>query len=427
MMVGLNSFAITMEIYLVGGAVRDKLLGLPVKDRDWMIVGATPEDLLAQGYQQVGKDFPVFLNPETKEEYALARTERKSGSGYTGFICDFSPHIRLEEDLIRRDLTINAIAQSADGKYHDPFGGIEDLNRRILRHISPAFAEDPLRVLRVARFAARFHHLGFTIAKETLALMQNLTEQGELEHLTTERIWLETEKALTEKNPEIYFDTLRKVGALKVLFPELDALHGVPNPAKHHPEIDSFIHTMMVLQQAVLLTENTDMNKSAVRFAALCHDLGKALTPQDILPHHYGHEKKGVQQVRHLCNRLKVPTYYKELAELTCEYHTHSHKALELRAETIIKLFNTFDVWRKPQRFKEFLTACQADSRGRLGFEQVSYPQKAYLWTLYETAKQVNIQQIIDAGFEKQGIRDELMKRRVQVVKAKIDEASPQF
>ncbi|WP_273381940.1 multifunctional CCA addition/repair protein [Actinobacillus porcinus] len=416
-----------MEIYLVGGAVRDKLLGLPVKDRDWMIVGATPEDLLAQGYQQVGKDFPVFLNPETKEEYALARTERKSGSGYTGFICDFSPHIRLEEDLIRRDLTINAIAQSADGKYHDPFGGIEDLNRRILRHISPAFAEDPLRVLRVARFAARFHHLGFTIAKETLTLMQNLTEQGELEHLTTERIWLETEKALTEKNPEIYFDTLRKVGALKVLFPELDALHGVPNPAKHHPEIDSFIHTMMVLQQAVLLTENTDMNKSAVRFAALCHDLGKALTPQDILPHHYGHEKKGVQQVRHLCNRLKVPTYYKELAELTCEYHTHSHNALELRAETIIKLFNTFDVWRKPQRFKEFLTACQADSRGRLGFEQVSYPQKAYLWALYETAKEVNIQQIIDAGFEKQGIRDELMKRRVQVVKAKIDEASPQF
>lgn len=416
-----------MEIYLVGGAVRDKLLGLPVKDRDWMIVGATPEDLLTQGYQQVGKDFPVFLNPETKEEYALARTERKSGSGYTGFICDFSPHIRLEEDLIRRDLTINAIAQSADGKYHDPFGGIEDLNRRILRHISPAFAEDPLRVLRVARFAARFHHLCFTIAKETLALMRNLTEQGELEHLTTERIWLETEKALTEKNPEIYFDTLRKVGALKVLFPELDALHGVPNPAKHHPEIDSFIHTMMVLQQAVLLTENTDMNKSAVRFAALCHDLGKALTPQDILPHHYGHEKKGVQQIRHLCNRLKVPTYYKELAELTCEYHTHSHKALELRAETIIKLFNTFDVWRKPQRFKEFLTACQADSRGRLGFEQVSYPQKAYLWTLYETAKQVNIQQIIDAGFEKQGIRDELMKRRVQVVKAKIDEASPQF
>lgn len=416
-----------MKIYLVGGAVRDKLLGLPVKDQDWVVVGATPEQLLNQGYQQVGKDFPVFLNPETKEEYALARTERKSGSGYTGFICDFSPNIPLEDDLIRRDLTINAIAQDTDGKLHDPYGGIQDLNHRILRHISPAFAEDPLRVLRVARFAARFHHLGFTIANETLVLMRKLTEQGELEHLTTERIWLETEKALTEQNPEIYFDTLRKVGALKVLFPELDALYGIPNPAKHHPEIDSFVHTMMVLQQAVLLTENTAMNKSAVRFAAICHDLGKALTPNDILPHHYGHEKKGVQPVRKLCNRLKVPTYYKELAELTCEYHTHAHKAFELRADTIIKLFNTFDVWRKPQRFLEFLTACMADTRGRLGFEQVNYPQKDYLWMLYQVAIQVDIQQIILDGFEKQGIRDELMTRRILAIKTKIDEIRPQF
>ena len=416
-----------MEIYLVGGAVREQLLGLPVKDRDWLVVGAKPEELLAQGYQQVGKDFPVFLNPQTKEEYALARTERKSGSGYTGFICDFSPNIRLEEDLIRRDLTINAIAQSADGKLHDPYGGISDLNDRTLRHISPAFAEDPLRVLRVARFAARFHHLGFHIAPETLGLMQQLAEQGELAHLTAERVWLETEKALNEPNPEVYFETLRQTGALKVLFPELDALYGIPNPAEHHPEIDSFVHTMMVLQQAVQLTQNTEMNPSAVRFAALCHDLGKGQTPANILPHHYGHEKKGVQLTRNLNNRLKVPNYDKELAVLTCEYHTHAHKAFELRAKTVIELFNHFDAWRKPMRFLEFLTVCMADSRGRLGFEQRDYPQKAYLWTLYQTAKTVDVQQVINDGFEKQGIRDELMKRRVRAVQQKIAEIRPHF
>ena len=416
-----------MKIYLVGGAVRDQLLGLSVKDRDWLVVGATPEQLLAQGYQQVGKDFPVFLNPTTKEEYALARTERKSGLGYTGFICDFSPDIRLEEDLIRRDLTINAIAQDEQGALHDPYGGIADINHRTLRHISPAFAEDPLRVLRVARFAARFHHLGFTIADETLALMQQLTEQGELQHLTAERIWLETAKALTEKNPEIFFETLRQIGALSILMPEIAALYGVPNPAQHHPEIDSFIHTMLVLQQAVLLTENTELNATAVRFAAICHDLGKSLTPQAQLPSHYGHEKTGVQLVRHLSNRLKVPNYDKELAELSCAYHTHVHKAFELRPDTIMKLFNTFDVWRKPQRFLEFLTVCMADSRGRTGFEQRAYPQKEYLWQLYQTAQQVDVQQVINDGFEKQGIRDELMKRRITTVKAKITEIRPHF
>ena len=406
------------HVYLVGGAVRDQLLNLPVKDRDWVIVGATPQALLDLGYQQVGKDFPVFLHPQSKEEYALARTERKSGQGYTGFICDFSADITLEQDLIRRDLTINAIAQDLQGNLYDPYHGADDLQQRILRHVSPAFVEDPLRVLRVARFAARYHHLGFTIAPETLQLMQTLTQQGELQHLTAERVWAETEKALNEKNPEIYFETLRQVGALAVLFPELDALYGVPNPAKYHPEIDSFIHTMLVLQQAVKLTENTNLNKSAVRFAAICHDLGKALTPKENWPSHHDHEKAGIKPTRLLCKRLRVPNYIQELSELTCEYHTHVHKALELRPETVVKLFNTFDVWRKPQRFEEFLLVCLSDTRGRTGFENKEYPQIDYLKALYQAALAVDVQQVIADGFEKQGIRDELTRRRIAAVKA---------
>ncbi|OBX45935.1 multifunctional CCA addition/repair protein [Haemophilus haemolyticus] len=407
-----------MKVYLVGGAVRDQLLGLPVKDRDWIVVGAVPATLLSLDYQQVGKDFPVFLNPKTKEEYALARTERKAGAGYTGFICDFSPTITLEQDLIRRDLTINAMAQSEDGEIIDPYGGKQDLENRILRHISPAFSEDPLRVLRVARFAARYHSLGFKIASETLALMAELAQSGELQHLTAERVWLETEKALNEKNPEIYFETLHKTGALSVLFPEIDALYGVPNPVKHHPEVDSFIHTMLVLKQAVNLTENNPiLNKSAVRFAAICHDLGKALTPQNILPHHYGHEQAGIKPTRTLCKRLKVPSYFQELAELTCEFHTHIHKAFELRAETVITLFNRFDVWRKPQRFQEFLQVCLADTRGRTGFENKDYPQIDYINQLLHSANEVDVQQVIADGFEKQEIRNELTKRRILAVK----------
>lgn len=407
-----------MKVYLVGGAVRDQLLGLPVKDRDWIVVGADPATLLSLGYQQVGKDFPVFLNPKTKEEYALARTERKSSAGYTGFICDFSPTITLEQDLIRRDLTINAMAQSEDGEIIDPYGGKQDLENRILRHISPAFSEDPLRVLRVARFAARYHSLGFKIASETLALMAELALSGELQHLTAERVWLETEKALNEKNPEIYFETLHKTGALSVLFSEIDALYGVPNPVKHHPEVDSFIHTMLVLKQAVNLTENNPiLNKSAVRFAAICHDLGKALTPQNILPHHYGHEQAGIKPTRSLCKRLKVPSYFQELAELTCGFHTHIHKAFELRAETVITLFNRFDVWRKPQRFQEFLQVCLADTRGRTGFETKDYPQIDYINQLLHAANEVDVQQVIADGFEKQAIKNELTKRRILAVK----------
>ena len=415
------------HVYLVGGAVRDQLLNLPVKDRDWVIVGATPQTLIDLGYQQVGKDFPVFLHPQSKEEYALARTERKSGQGYTGFICDFSAEITLEQDLIRRDLTINAIAQDLQGNLYDPYHGADDLRQRILRHVSPAFVEDPLRVLRVARFAARYHHLGFTIAPETLQLMQTLTLQGELQHLTAERVWTETEKALNEKNPEIYFETLRQVGALAVLFPELDALYGVPNPAKYHPEIDSFVHTMMVLQQATLLSEQVDCHKSAVRFAAICHDLGKAKTPKSNWPHHHGHEKLGITPTRNLCKRLKVPSYYQQLAELTCEYHTHIHKIFELRPETVVKLFNTFDVWRKPLRFMEFLLVCFADTRGRKGFEHSQYPQQEFALALYQAALKVDIQSIIAAGFEHKAIRDQLNRGRIFAVKQKRAEILPHF
>ena len=415
------------HVYLVGGAVRDQLLNLPVKDRDWVIVGATPQALLDLGYQQVGKDFPVFLHPQSKEEYALARTERKSGQGYTGFICDFSADITLEQDLIRRDLTINAMAQDLQGNLYDPYHGADDLQQRILRHVSPAFVEDPLRVLRVARFAARYHHLGFTIAPETLQLMQTLTEQGELQHLTAERVWAETEKALNEKNPEIYFETLRQVGALAVLFPELDALYGVPNPAKYHPEIDSFVHTMMVLQQATLLSEQVDCHKSAVRFAAICHDLGKSRTQKSNWPHHHGHEKLGITPTRNLCKRLKVPSYYQQLAELTCEYHTHIHKIVELRPETVVKLFNTFDVWRKPLRFMEFLLVCFADTRGRKGFEHSQYPQQEFALALYQAALKVDIQSIIAAGFEHKAIRDQLNRGRIFAVKQKRAEILPHF
>ena len=415
------------HVYLVGGAVRDQLLNLPVKDRDWVIVGATPQTLIDLGYQQVGKDFPVFFHPQSKEEYALARTERKSGQGYTGFICDFSAEITLEQDLIRRDLTINAMAQDLQGNLYDPYHGADDLRQRILRHVSPAFVEDPLRVLRVARFAARYHHLGFTIAPETLQLMQTLTQQGELQHLTAERVWAETEKALNEKNPEIYFETLRQVGALAVLFPELDALYGVPNPAKYHPEIDSFLHTMMVLQQATLLSEQVDCHKSAVRFAAICHDLGKAKTPKSNWPHHHGHEKLGITPTRNLCKRLKVPSYYQQLAELTCEYHTHIHKIVELRPETVVKLFNTFDVWRKPLRFMEFLLVCFADTRGRKGFEHSQYPQQEFALALYQAALKVDIQSIIAAGFEHKAIRDQLNRGRIFAVKQKRAEILPHF
>lgn len=378
-----------MEIYLVGGAVRDQLLNLPVKDRDWLVVGATPKELLSQGYLQVGKDFPVFIHPKTHEEYALARTERKSGSGYTGFICNFSPNITLEEDLIRRDLTINAIAQDKDGKLYDPYHGIEDLNHRILRHVSPAFEEDPLRVLRVARFAARFHHLGFTVAPKTLELMQKLSYQGELQHLTAERVWLETEKALITQNPEIYFQILRQVNALSELIPELAAL-----PDKN------FRYVMRVLRKAVSLTENTDCNKSAVRFAAI-------FTHLNTINSFNGNQKNLIQK---LSERLKVPTYYKELSVLAGQYHMNIHNAFNLKPHNIIALFNKWDVWRKPQRFLELLIVCAAD------YMQPNYPQKNYLWALYQKSSTVEVKDIINAGFKKEEIRNELTHQRILII-----------
>lgn len=406
-----------MKTYLVGGAVRDKLLGLTVKDRDWLVVGATTEQLVAQGYQQVGADFPVFLHPKSKEEYALARTERKNGTGYNGFICDFSPDISLEQDLVRRDLTINAIAQDENGNLYDPYQGQQDLSNRLLRHVSPAFSEDPLRVLRVARFAARFHSLGFQIADETLALMQQMTQSGELDNLTPERIWIETQKAFATDNPDIYFRVLRSIGALKVLFPEIDALFGVPQPEQHHPEIDSGEHTLLVLVQAKKRCHKAD-NPDSLLFAALCHDLGKALSPKENLPHHYGHEHNGIAPTEALSNRLKVPSYTKAFAKLVTEFHTHCHKMAELRAETVIKLFNQLDVWRKPERFFDYLLACESDSQGRLGFENRPYPQAELAKSYYYAATAIDVQDVIKDGFEKQAIKDELNKRRIQAVKA---------
>ncbi|AGH38492.1 Multifunctional CCA protein [Bibersteinia trehalosi USDA-ARS-USMARC-188] len=405
-----------MQIYLVGGAVRDQLLGLPIKDRDWLVVGATPTELLALGYQQVGNDFPVFLHPKTKEEYALARTERKNGKGYNGFICDFSPEITLEQDLLRRDLTINAIAQDEHGTLYDPYQGVADLKQRILRHVSAAFSEDPLRVLRVARFAARLHTFGFKIAPETLKLMRQISASGELENLTPERVWLETQKAFNCDNPQVYFHILRLVGALKVLFPEIDALFGVPQPEKHHPEIDSGLHTLMVLAQAKKLSAKATDSES-VLFAALCHDLGKALSPKDNLPHHYGHEVNGITPTVNLANRLKIPNHCKEFALLVTEFHSHCHKMTELRPETVIKLFNKLDVWRKPERFFDYLLVCEADSKGRLGFEDRPYPQAERAKSYYHAAMQVDVQQVIQDGFEKQAIRQELDRRRMLAIR----------
>ena len=370
------------RIFRVGGAVRDRLLGLPFHEIDWVVVGATPQWLLDQGYRQVGKDFPVFLHPETQEEYALARTERKQGNGYHGFICDFAPGVTLEEDLRRRDLTINAMAETADGEVIDPCGGRADLDARVLRHVSPAFVEDPLRVLRVARFAARYRHLGFRIAPETLALMRELSASGELQALTPERVWQETERALAAPDPAEYFRVLRECGALTVLFPEVDDLFGVPQRADYHPEIDTGIHTLLSLEQAVRIT-----SEARVRFAVLVHDLGKALTPADVLPRHTGHEARGLPLIRTLGERLRVPRAWLELALLVGEFHLDCHRADELRPDTLLKRLEKLDAWRRPERFREFLQACEADARGRTGLEDRPYWQAGYWLGAFEASQ----------------------------------------
>jgi len=400
-----------VEIYLVGGAVRDQLLNISVKDRDWVVVGATPQSLLDEGFSQVGKDFPVFLHPTTKEEHALARTERKSGAGYTGFDVYSAPDVTLEDDLIRRDLTINAIAQNDHGELFDPHHGQRDIDNRLLRHISPAFSEDPLRVLRVARFAARFAHLDFTICPTTMTLMKELSFSGELDHLTSERVWQEVANALTTKSPQIFFEVLRECGALKVLFPELDALYGVPNPEKWHPEIDSGIHTMMVLEQAAKLTSDT-----AVRFAALIHDVGKAVTDPKLWPSHHGHGQRGLSIIEQLCTRLRVPNTYKDLALMVSDHHCKIHRCDDMRKDTIIKLFDKTDAWRKPQRFEQFLLTCEADARGRLHFETAPYPQRDTMLNYLHQASGVNVQDIIKQGITGAAIKPELFKARVKAI-----------
>lgn len=402
-----------MKIYLVGGAVRDGLLRLPVKDKDWVVVGATPQEMLDAGYQQVGKDFPVFLHPKSREEYALARTERKSGQGYTGFTCYAAPDVTLEQDLLRRDLTINAIAQDERGEFIDPYNGRADIEKRLLRHVSPAFNEDPLRVLRVARFAARYAHLNFQIAPETQALMSAMAANGELEHLTPERVWKETENALTSRNPQVYFDVLRKCGALKVLFPEIDALFGVPAPEKWHPEIDTGIHVLMTLSIAAQLSPEVD-----VRFATLCHDLGKGLTPKEFWPRHHGHGPAGVKLVERLCQRMRVPNEIRDLAKLVAEYHDLIHTIAILQPKTIIKLFDAIDAWRKPQRVEQVALTSEADARGRTGFEASDYPQGRLLRAAWNAAQSVTNKEVIDDGFSGPAIRDELTRRRIAAVEA---------
>jgi len=401
-----------MQVFLVGGAVRDKLLKLEVKDKDYIVVGSSPAELISLNYKQVGKDFPVFLHPKTGDEYALARRERKQGVGYTGFECYVGQDVSLEDDLIRRDITINAIAQSKDGKLIDFHNGQLDIKEKILRHISPAFSEDPLRVLRVARFAARFYRLGFSIAAETLTLMSSLTLSGELSDLTCERIWQETAKALQTDSPHVYFQVLRDCGALKVLFPEIDRLFGIPGPKKWHPEIDTGIHTLMVLEQSVKLS-----SEIAFRFACLVHDLGKALTPPEKWPSHKQHDLLGLPVINALCQRLKIPNDCRELALLVCEHHTLIHLGVSLRAQTLLMLMDKCDAWRKPQRFLQVLECGIADSQGRAGLENKPYPSADYIWQAFLVASDVDVKVIINKGFKGEEIKKELLKERVRVVK----------
>ncbi len=401
-----------MKHYLVGGAVRDQLLGLPVKEKDWVVVGETVENMLSLNYQPVGKDFPVFLHPETKEEYALARTERKEGRGYRGFVCSTSSNVTLEEDLLRRDLTINAIAMDEDGKLIDPYGGVQDLKMKVLRHVSSAFEEDPVRILRVARFAARFHHLGFYIAPETKALMRKMVRDGLANDLVLERVWSELVRSLSEKSPFVFFQVLRECGALKTLMPELDALFGVPNPPKWHPEIDSGWHTYFVLAQAVRLSDSP-----CVRFAALVHDLGKGQTPLSIWPSHRGHEETGVKAIQQLAKRMKIPKTFQALAILTSQFHSLIHKAYELRPETILELFEKTDAFRRHERFLAMLVVCKADARGRTGHEEDEYPQQAYLTRILLSLRSLSVQQFVDEGLTGNAISQALHQARLKVIK----------
>lgn len=409
----------TMQVYKVGGAVRDQLLELDVHDRDWVVVGATPEQMLAQGFKPVGEDFPVFLHPKSGEEYALARTERKSGHGYGGFTFHAAPEVTLEEDLLRRDLTINAMAMDDQGQLTDPYGGQADLAAGILRHVSPAFAEDPLRVLRVARFAARYAPRGFSIAEETLELMTQLATSGELEHLTAERVWQEFARALLEPAPEVFIRTLQETGALAVLLPELDALFGVPQRAEFHPEIDTGIHSLMVLQQCARFGHNLN-----VRWACLLHDLGKGVTPADILPRHIGHEQRGIPLIRAVNQRLRVPRETAELAMLVGELHTHCHRALELRPSTLLKLLMRLDCLRRPARLEDFVNACEMDSRGRLGLEERDYPQADFLRKAADCVRAVTAAPLLEQGLRGAELGAALDRERQRALKQLIQQSA---
>jgi tRNA nucleotidyltransferase (CCA-adding enzyme) len=382
-----------MKTYLVGGAVRDQLLKLPVKDRDWVVVGASPNELIEKGYSQVGSDFPVFLHPQSKEEYALARTERKSAAGHKGFEVHYAKEVTLEEDLMRRDLTINAIAQAPSGDLIDPYNGLADIENKVLRHVSNAFIEDPLRVLRVARFAARFAHLGFAVAPETLALMEQISNSGELELLSSERVWREVNLALKADTPAEFIKTLRDCGALKVILPEVDALFGVPQPVKYHPEIDTGLHILLCLEQAALLTPDP-----TIRYAVLVHDVGKGITDPEKWPSHSGHEKLGVGLLKAINTRLKVPNEYAQLAAVVCEYHTLLHRVTELSPATLLLLLESADAIRRPERFEKFILACEADARGRTGLEKRDYPQHRYLSLAKDAVAKVDSRTALDAN-----------------------------
>ncbi|MBB3102095.1 multifunctional CCA addition/repair protein [Azomonas macrocytogenes] len=400
-----------MQIYKVGGAVRDRLLGRPVTETDWVVVGAKVDDMLALGYRPVGADFPVFLHPKTGEEYALARTERKSGRGYGGFTFHTAPEVTLEQDLIRRDLTINALAEDEQGTVIDPYGGRQDLDARVLRHVSPAFSEDPLRVLRVARFAARYAGLGFRIAKETHQLMRQLSESGELKALTPERIWKEISRALMEPYPDVFIQVLHDCGALKELLPELDALFGVPQTAEHHPEIDTGLHILLVLQQCALHEQPL-----AVRWSCLLHDLGKGATLPENWPRHICHEKNGIALIRAVNQRCKSPRDCQELSLLVGQYHTHAHRALELRPSTLLELLQHFDIYRRPERFEQYLAACEMDARGRQDMQDRTYLQAAYLRGAADTARAIAVQPLLAKGYQGAELGEALKQERLHAL-----------
>lgn len=400
-----------MKIYLVGGAVRDKLLNLTPHEQDWLVVGATPEYMLDNKFIPVGNDFPVFLHPQTKEEYALARTERKTAKGYKGFSFFTDENVSVEEDLLRRDLTINAIAEDTNGNLIDPYGGQDDIQKRILRHVSPAFVEDPLRVLRLARFAAQFKHLGFTVADETLALVKTIAQSGELESLVAERVWQELRKALESEHPDTFIEILKAGDALKIIFPEIDALFGVEQRAEYHPEIDCGIHLLMCLQQAVKLNAN-----SQTRFAVLGHDFGKATTPKELLPKHVGHEIRSKKIVEDFCKRLRIPKEYEQIASMVAEHHLLTHTAFELRAATVLKLFKRLSAFNRPENLHNFLLACEADAKGRLGLENRDYKQKKYLLTLFESATAITSQAVDANKFQGKSFGEQLDKLRIEVI-----------